>query len=117
LNPDGWVYVSNSETTDGKGGVGRIKFDMHGNVLDYKMLLTGTSYNCGGGKTPWNTWVSCEEVLDIGQLYQVDPTGNRPPELMPMASEGGMWESFAYDDRDQDVPRFFVSEDHHKCTL
>ena len=118
LNVGGWVYVSNSEMMEeGKGGVGRIKFDRNGNVLDYRMLLTGTTMNCNGGKTPWNTWVSCEEVEDVGQLYQVDPTGNRPPELMSMASEGGMWEAFAYDDRDRDVPRFFVSEDHHKGTL
>jgi uncharacterized protein len=116
-NPGGWVYVSNSEMKDGQGGVGRLKFDRYGNVLDYTMLLSGTSMNCGGGRTPWDTWVSCEEVIDVGQLYQVDPSGLRPPELMSMASEGGIWESFAYDDRDKETPRFFVTEDHHKGCL
>ncbi|KAL3905022.1 MAG: hypothetical protein SGILL_009843, partial [Bacillariaceae sp.] len=117
-NPGGWVYVSNSEVNrTGGGGVGRLQFDRYGNVIDYTMLLTGTMMNCGGGKTPWDTWVSCEEVLDVGQLYQVDPSGQRPPELMSMASEGGIWESFAYDDRRVDLPRFFVTEDHHKGCL
>lgn len=116
-NPGGWLYVSNSEMPDRQGGVGRFKFDQYGSVIEYDMLLTGTSMNCGGGRTPWNSWVSCEEVLDVGQLYQVDPTGQRPPERMTMAMEGGIWESFAFDDRNKETPRFFVTEDHHKGCL
>jgi len=46
----GWVYVSNSEVMRGDGGVGALTFDRDGNVVDYKMLLTGTSMNCGGGE-------------------------------------------------------------------
>lgn len=53
----GWVYVSNSEVMEsGKGGVGGIYFDRHGRTVDYRMLQTGTTANCSGGKTPWNTW-------------------------------------------------------------
>jgi len=59
-NPGGWVYVSNSETDFKKGGVGAVKFDAKGNVIDYRMVLTGTTRNCNGGKTDWNTWISCE---------------------------------------------------------
>lgn len=29
--------------------------------------LSGTSRNCGGGSTPWNTWISCEETT-LGPL-------------------------------------------------
>eukprot|EP00584_Thalassiosira_punctigera_P026177 CAMPEP_0172579000 /NCGR_PEP_ID=MMETSP1067-20121228/139021_1 /TAXON_ID=265564 ORGANISM="Thalassiosira punctigera, Strain Tpunct2005C2" /NCGR_SAMPLE_ID=MMETSP1067 /ASSEMBLY_ACC=CAM_ASM_000444 /LENGTH=637 /DNA_ID=CAMNT_0013371707 /DNA_START=98 /DNA_END=2009 /DNA_ORIENTATION=+ len=59
-NPDnptegGYVYVANSE--DSNGGVYGIYFDGDGNVLEYKALLRGTTDNCGGGHTPWNTWV------------------------------------------------------------
>lgn len=46
----GWVYVSNSEVNRGGGGVGALKFDKNGNVIDYRMLLEGTSMNCGGGE-------------------------------------------------------------------
>lgn len=49
-----YVYVSNSEVkSTGEGGVGAIKFDKHGNVLDYYMVLEDTEKNCSGGKTPW----------------------------------------------------------------
>jgi hypothetical protein len=57
LDTGGWIYVSNSEViTQGGGGVSAIYFDKDGNVVDYQHLLTGTTMNCSGGKTPWNTW-------------------------------------------------------------
>ena len=55
-----WVYISNSEDDDGKGGVYGVYFNKYGEVINYKTLLSGTTWNCGGGMTPWNTWVSCE---------------------------------------------------------
>ena len=113
----GWVYVSNSELDNHQGGVGAIYFDADGSVIDYQMLLTNTSMNCGGGKTPWNTWISCEEVEFTGQIYQVDPLGLRDPELITLGSDGGRWESFAYDDRNQSQPYFFATEDHNKGTV
>jgi hypothetical protein len=59
LDPDpsnvgGWIYVSNSEYRNTyQGGVGAIRFDRDGNVIEYKMVLRNTRANCGGGKTPW----------------------------------------------------------------
>ena len=71
----------------------------------------------GGGRTPWNTWVSCEEVEFDGQIYQVDPFGERKAEVMTLGSDGGRWESFAYDVRNKEEPHFFATEDHNKGTV
>ena len=71
----GYVYMSNSEVDNGMGGVYGLYFDKFGNVTNYKPSLVGTSKNCGGGHTPWNTWVSCEETLNDGQCWQIDSSG------------------------------------------
>jgi len=60
----GWHYMSNSEVGDGEdpdGGVGRIKFNSNGDVVEYKMVLQGTRMNCGSGFTPWDSYITCEE--------------------------------------------------------
>ncbi|MGD9789811.1 MAG: alkaline phosphatase PhoX [Phycisphaerales bacterium] len=37
------------------------------------MSLAGTCYNCAGGPTPWNSWLSCEEdVTRAGGSFQRD---------------------------------------------
>ena len=61
-NPGGWVYVSNSEMESAGGGVGALTMDAQGKVLRFDQLLTGTTMNFGGGRTPWDFWISCEET-------------------------------------------------------
>jgi secreted PhoX family phosphatase len=107
-NEGGWIYVSNSEIWEKtqQGGVGAVTFDKNGNVIDYRMVLTKTTTNCGGGRTPWGAWISCEEVPNIGQNWQVDPTGVRQSSVpITLGIDGGQFESFAYDVRNLDVPR------------
>lgn len=69
----GWIYVSNSEVP-GAGGAGALRFDAAGAVVDAYPILSGTSVNCGGGPTPWGTWISCEEH-DLGLAWECDPLG------------------------------------------
>jgi uncharacterized protein len=117
LSDGGYVYTSNSEIDNGGGGVYGIEFDKQGRIRDYKPLLTGTDRNCNGGRTPWNTWVSCEEVPG-GQCWQVDPTGSRDPEVTVMGGTGGgSFEAFAYDARDSAAVSYYVTEDTENGAL
>ena len=116
-NEGGWIYVSNSEMrlTDlgggpNMGGVGAITFDKRGRAIKYETILANTTWNCGGGRTPWGSWVSCEEQPG-GNIYQVDPYGLRKGENMTLGSEGGTWESFTYDLRNMSEPHFYITED------
>jgi len=73
----GWIYVSNSELSQKQGGASAIRFNNKGDVIDAYPILKNTSRNCAGGKTPWNTWLSCEEYGDQGQVYECDPEGKK----------------------------------------
>jgi hypothetical protein len=70
----GWIYVSNSEVGDTDGGAGALRFDAEGKLIDAYPVLQDTSQNCSGGATPWDTWLSCEEI-DDGRVWECDPLG------------------------------------------
>ena len=62
------------------------------------------------GRTPWNTWVSCEEDGSSGRCHEVDPDTGYTQQVKVVA-QGGNYESFAYDDQDPIATRFFITED------
>jgi secreted PhoX family phosphatase len=79
----GWIYVSNSEMGErGKGGVGALRFAADGTLVDSYPICSGTTNNCAGGPTPWNTWLTCEEMED-GLVYECDPSGRREATARP----------------------------------
>jgi len=93
-----------------RGGVYGLYFNKHGDIVDYKQLLSGTTRNCSGGKTTWNTWLSCEEY-GRGQCWQVDPKNQRPPQITKLGGSGGNYEAVAVDHRRKRQPIFYVTED------
>lgn len=95
LDDGGWILAVNSETPIAPepappigggpqrgGGASGIRFRADGSVADAYRILSGTSTNCAGGKTPWGTWLSCEEV-DAGLVWECDPTGAKPAVARP----------------------------------
>ncbi|MFO7582466.1 alkaline phosphatase PhoX [Guyparkeria sp.] len=82
-NDGGWIYVSNSEVDiPRQGGVGALRFNAGGDLVDSYSICQGTTNNCAGGPTPWGTWLSCEET-DEGLVFECDPLGREPAVAAP----------------------------------
>jgi secreted PhoX family phosphatase len=99
-------------------------------VLGSWVSLSGSSFNCAGGPTPWGTWMSVEETVngpDVGPdfagagpnftqrhgyLYEVDPRWDpgEHPKIEPIRSVGRLpheavvvdpWTGHVYETEDQ----------------
>jgi secreted PhoX family phosphatase len=76
------------------GGTTTLEVDSRGNLLSQYVSLAGTAVNCAGGRTPWGTWLTCEETEGFGGqtkshgwVFEVDPYGKRT-EPVPLTGLG-----------------------------
>jgi secreted PhoX family phosphatase len=51
-----------------QGGTVTVEVDWQGNVVNDFVSLRGTQMNCMGGRTPWGSWISCEETVNGGDV-------------------------------------------------
>lgn len=67
------------------GGTTNIVYDEKKNkVINEFLSLSGTEANCAGGETPWGSWLTCEESINVkrekakshGYVFEVHPKLN-----------------------------------------
>lgn len=121
-----WFYDAGRNGNPCLGGTSNFLFDTRtGELKGQRLSLAGTVRNCAGGPTPWNSWVTCEETVQLeddnhtrnhGYNFEVPAVFDAPPaEPIPLKAMG----RFNHEAIAVDVPSGIVyqTEDRHDGLL
>lgn len=81
------------------GGTTTVVYDLAtGETVSQHLSLAGTSTNCGGGATPWGSWLTCEEtdekpdghdvMKDHGYVFEVPASATGLVDPVPLKAMG-----------------------------
>ncbi len=116
---DAQLYDRRNDGTPFLGGVTIAHYDLGNQKLDRDFLaLAGTSTNCAGGRTPWGTWLTCEENIAApgsgamkphGFVFEVPANATGPVDAVPLKAMGRFVHEAAAVDPETDI--VYLTED------